>query len=90
VPEKLAHKIALFESNARAVRENNEMFQERSWAAVMLGQGLASTGYNPLVDNLSDQQLRELMVEVNTNVNRIVDESPSHQDFLLALKGSLK
>ena len=90
VPEKLAHKIALFESNARAVRENNEMFQERSWAAVMLGQGIVPTGYHPFVDNLSDQQLRKLMVEINTNVNRIVDASPSHQDFLLALKGSSK
>jgi len=90
VPEKLAHKIALFESNARAIRENSEMFRERSWAAVMLGQGIEPKGYHPFVDNLSDQQLRELMVEVNTNVNRIVDSSPSHQDFLMAMKGSSK
>jgi len=82
IPENLAHKIALFESNARAVRENNEMFRERSWAAVMLGQGLEPGGYHPFVDNLSDQQLRDLMIEVKTNVSRIVDASPSHQDFL--------
>lgn len=90
IPESLAHKIALFESNARAVRENNEMFRERSWAAVMLGQGIVPTGYHPFVDNLSDQQLRGLMAEVTTNVNRIVDASPSHRDFLLAMKGSSK
>ena len=90
VPEQLAHKIALFESNARAVRENNEMFRERSWAAVMLGQGIEPTGYHPFVDNLSDQQLRGLMAEVKTNVSRIVDASPSHQDFLLTIKGSSK
>ena len=90
IPESLAHKIALFESNARAVRENNEMFRECSWAAVMLGQGLEPKGYHPFVDNLSDQQLRGLMAEVNTNVSRIVDASPSHQDFLTAMKGSSK
>ncbi len=90
IPDSLAHKIALFESNARAVRENNEMFRECSWAAVMLGQGIVPTGYHPFVDNLSDQQLRELMVEVTTNVNRIVGSSPSHRDFLMGLKGSSK
>ena len=82
IPDHLAHKIALFESNARAVRENNEMFRERSWAAVMLGQGIEPKGYHPFVDNLSDQQLQGLMAEVRTNVNRIVNESPSHQEFL--------
>ena len=64
------------------------MFRECSWAAVMLGQGMEPTGYHPFVDNLSDQQLRGLMAEVNTNVGRIVDASPSQQDFLLALKRS--
>ncbi len=82
IPEHLAHKIALFESNARVVRENNEMFRECSWAAVMLGQGLEPRGYHPFVDNLSDKQLHALMAEVRTNVGRIVDASPSHQDFL--------
>ena len=58
---------------------------QRSWAAVMLGQGLEPRGYHPFVDNLSDQQLRDLMTQVKTNVNRIVDASASHQDFLARL-----
>ena len=82
VPENLAHKIALFESNARVVRENSEMFRERSWAAVMLGQGIEPSGYHPFVDNLSDQQLHGLMTEVKTKVSQIVNASPSHQEFL--------
>ncbi len=82
VPDSLAHKIALFESNARAVRDNNEMFRERSWAAVMLGQGLEPSGYHPFVDNLSDQQLQGLITEIKTNISRITNASPSHQEFL--------
>ena len=82
IPDSLAHKIALFESNARVVRENNEMFRERSWAAVMLGQGLEPGGYHPFVDNLDDKQLHGLMAEIRTNVGRIVDASPSQQEFL--------
>ena len=85
VPDSLAHKIALFESNARAIRDNNEMFRERSWAAVMLGQGIKPGGYHPFVDNLSDQQLQGLINEIKTNVSRIVDASVSHQEFLARL-----
>jgi len=82
IPESLAHKIALFESNARAVRENNETFHERSWAAVMLGQGIEPRGYHPFVDNLSDTQLNAFMAEIKSNVSTIVAKAPSHQDFL--------
>ncbi len=82
VPEQLAHKIELFESNARAFRDNNEMFLERSWAAVMLGQGIEPKGYHPFVNKLTDEQLHSLMAEVKTKVARIVSHSPSHQEFL--------
>jgi tryptophan halogenase len=58
------------------------MFRERSWAAVMLGQGIEPAGYHPFVDNLSDPQLQGLMQQVKTNVARIVAASPSHQEFL--------
>jgi tryptophan halogenase len=85
IPDSLAHKIELFASNAKAVRDNNEMFRERSWAAVMLGQGLEPAGYHPFVDNLNDQQLQGLMAQVRSNVSRIVDSSPSHQAFLSRL-----
>jgi len=82
IPESLAHKIALFKSNARAIGESNETFHERSWAAVMLGQGIEPRGYHPFVDNLSDTQLNAFMAEIKSNVSNIVAKAPSHQDFL--------
>ena len=84
IPDSLAHKIELFSSNARAVRDNNEMFRERSWAAVLLGQGSKPVGYHPFVDNLSDAQLANLVSEIRTNVQRIVASSPAHGEFLEA------
>jgi tryptophan halogenase len=82
IPESLAHKIDLFKGNARAVRDNNEMFRERSWAAVMLGQGIEPGGYHPFVDNLPDGQLEALTTEIRANVASIVAQAPSHQDFV--------
>mgnify|MGYP000358533030 CR=1 FL=1 len=54
------------------------------YAAVLppLGQGLEPSGYHPFVDNLDDKQLHGLMAEVRTNIGRIVDASPSQQEFL--------
>jgi tryptophan halogenase len=88
IPEHLAHKIALFESNARVVRENNEMFRECSWAAVMLGQGIEPSGYHPFVDNLSDTQLKSLAAEIKTNIATIVANATSHQDFLKSYRAA--
>ncbi|MBT8047705.1 MAG: tryptophan 7-halogenase [Xanthomonadales bacterium] len=82
IPDHLAHKIELFRSNARAFRDNTEMFLERSWAAVMLGQGVEPAGYHPFVDNLTDDQLRGLMDQVKNKIAGVVVKSPSHRDFL--------
>lgn len=87
VPDHLAHKIELFETNARAVRDNSEMFLERSWAAVMLGQGLEPRRYHPFVDNLTDQQLDGLMTSVRTKIAGVVANSPGHGHFLRQLCG---
>lgn len=82
IPDSLAHKISLFETNARVFRDNNELFAERSWAAVMLGQGIEPDGYHPFVDNLTDEQLKTFMDEVRGNVAKLVASAPSHHNFL--------
>src|SRR6476646_495695 len=40
LPERLAHKLALFRANARIVREHEELFTETGWMQVMIGQGI--------------------------------------------------
>ncbi len=82
VPESLTHKINLFKASGKVFRDNNELFAERSWAAVMLGQGIEPETWHPFIDNLSDEQLRTFMNEVKSNVRNIVSKSPSHLDFL--------
>ena len=82
IPDHLAHKIELFRSNARAFRDNTEMFLERSWAAVMLGQGVEPVGYHPFVDNLTDEQLQGLMEQVRGKIAGVVAQSPTHREFL--------
>ncbi|PXA98499.1 tryptophan halogenase [Nostoc sp. 3335mG] len=61
LPDTLAHKIALFREKGRVFRYDDELFSIPSWVAVMLGQGIMPTGYDPVVDALdADRVAAEL------------------------------
>ena len=49
LPDSLAHRLDLFRSAGRTVREGDELFTEVGWLQVMLGQNIAPAGYHPLV-----------------------------------------
>jgi len=87
IPERLRRKIELYKANGRIYRENNELFNETSWLAVMEGQGLVPQGYHPLVDVLSrEEALRRLV-----NIKRVIDDSakvmPLQQELLSSIGG---
>lgn len=82
VPETLAHKIRLFAETGKIFRENNELFSEPSWIAVMVGQGLQPQSYHPFVDNMSDNEMKNLFSRVRAGIARLVAQQPLHEDFL--------
>jgi tryptophan 7-halogenase len=87
VPESLLHKMALFSSGGKIFRDNNELFSEPSWIAVMIGQGIQPASYHPYVDTLSDADLAALMVRVRTAIAELVARQPAHHDYLVACCG---
>ncbi|MBU4433228.1 MAG: tryptophan 7-halogenase [Alphaproteobacteria bacterium] len=84
IPDYLADKIAVFESYGRIFRENEELFNDTSWFAVMVGQGLAPKGYDPMVDVMSNDALRRRMAEIKAVIARSAEVMPSHLDFIKA------
>lgn len=84
IPDYLADKIAMFESYGRIFRENEELFNDTSWFAVMVGQGLTPQGYDPMVDVMSDDALRRRMAEIKAVIARSAEVMPSHLDFIKA------
>jgi len=82
IPDSLQHKMDLFRSNGRVFREHTEMFAEPSWVQVMHGQRLHPRGYHPLVDNLSDEKLREHGETVRGVIANCVRAMPTHADFI--------
>jgi tryptophan 7-halogenase len=82
VPEYLAEKIRLFESYGRVFRENDELFNDTSWFAVMVGQGLKPRAYDPLVDVLGEGELRTRMGGIKTVLDNCAAQMPDHWDFI--------
>jgi tryptophan halogenase len=82
VSDYLADKIELFSKSGRVFRENDELFNDTSWYAVMMGQGLEPGGYDPLVDVMDEQEFHSRMAQIRTAIRNSVDWMPSHMDFI--------
>jgi len=82
VPDTLRHKLALFGSSGKVFRDDNELFSEPSWIAVMVGQGLVPQSYHPFVDNLDQAELKALMARVRGAIGQLAARQPLHRDYI--------
>jgi tryptophan halogenase len=82
IPDYLADKIAVFESHGRVFRENEELFTDTSWFAVMVGQGLEPRGHDPMADIMSDDELRSRMANIHAVIARSAEAMPDHMRFI--------
>lgn len=81
IPEPLAHRLSLFEETGRVFRKNNELFDD-SWQQVMIGQGLIPKSYHPIVDNMSEAELKRFLDHIKNNMIGVVNQLPPHQVFI--------
>jgi tryptophan halogenase len=81
-PEGLAYKLEMFRSNGRIFRENNELFTETSWLAVMVGQGIEARGYHPTADLLPDDETLNRLRHIREVIAATARLMPSQDEFL--------
>jgi tryptophan halogenase len=84
VPDYLADKMAVFESYGRIFRENEELFNDTSWFAVMVGQGITPKGYDPMVDVMAVDELRKRMADIKAVIAKSAEVMPGHFEFIKA------
>lgn len=82
VPDSLTEKMELFKLNGQIFREDDELFTETSWAAVMMGQGLTMNGHNPMADAIKTPSLKSEFDEIEKSIRYLVQHMPTHQDYL--------
>ncbi len=82
IPEFLQNKINLYQSHGRIYREHYELFNETSWLAVMHGQGIKTGGYHPIVDNLSEQEIKRRLQHIQSVIDQSCEQMPTHQKYI--------
>jgi tryptophan 7-halogenase len=82
LPEGLVYKMAHFTHTGRIVLATDELFKEASWFAVMMGQGLEPTDYNPLLDSLSAEENRAHLSRIEQQIATVLGSMTRHADYI--------
>ena len=83
IPERLAEKIRVFEAYGRTFRENDELFNDTSWFAVMVGQLMKARTYDPVADIMPLDETRRRLIHIAQAVANSADYMPTHKQFIL-------
>jgi tryptophan 7-halogenase len=82
IPDSLRYKIDHFRHSARLVSEGPELFQNPSWLAVYLGQGIIPSGYDPAVDQRGHVPAARHMAQIRDAVQQTAAHAPTHQAYI--------
>ncbi len=82
VPESLTEKMELFRQNGQIFREDDELFTETSWAAVMMGQGIQMRGHGVIAGAVCDTGTNKELDEMEKSIRFLVQSMPTHEQFL--------
>lgn len=88
-PDGLAEKIAMFRSSGRIFREDNELFTEESWMAVMLGQGIEPDRYHPAARLLDGPETLDRLQHIRNAIAGTVAQMPTQDVFLRQRGGAI-
>lgn len=82
VPEAVSYKSAHFSRTGRIVLEPEELFKEASWFAVMMGQGLEPSDYNPLLDSISTEENRAHLLRIKQQIATALGMMAPHAHYI--------
>jgi tryptophan halogenase len=82
IPDSLRHKIELFRSHGRLITARDELFQDASWLAVFLGQGITPQRHDPLADAFDAGKVRESLASMRHAIKQTVERMPMHRAFI--------
>jgi tryptophan halogenase len=85
VPDSLNYKMDHFRTSGRIVLTHGDLFQAPSWLAVMLGQNITPTGYDPMANIVDDATADRQLYAMKTAIQHAAQNMPDHRDYLTKL-----
>jgi tryptophan 7-halogenase len=82
VPDTLRETMDLFRADGRYFRHGEDFFALPSWVQVMLGQGIVPQSYHPMVDEMPEDRLLELVEGMRISLAHAADSMPTHEEWI--------
>ncbi|WP_417231956.1 tryptophan halogenase family protein [Brevundimonas sp.] len=82
IPDGLREKYDIYRTRGRIFRENDELFSDTSWFAVMAGQNVWPQSYDPVADVLNDAETLKRLSSIRQVIDTCVGQMPTHEAFL--------
>ncbi len=82
IPDSLAHKIDVWKSCGRVAFQTDESYQEPSWVAVFMGNGILPNRYDPLVDLIEPERLKLGLERRRQKMAAAAEAMPSHEAYI--------
>lgn len=85
LPDALVAKIDQYRRSGRLILGSDDLFRDASWLAVLNGQGVTATSYNPVADVLDAGVNRAQLQQVADVVARAAPTLPKHDAAIAEL-----
>jgi tryptophan 7-halogenase len=84
LPDSLSQRIELYRRTGRIRPQAGELFTDMSWFYIFEGMGVRPERYDPLMDIVSREQLRDLLASLAQSVASLTQAAPSHDSYFAA------
>ena len=82
LPDSLQEKISAWQTRGHLIRYEFGVFLPPSWVAVMMGQNLFPTGYDPRADRMPTDDLKQKAETMRRHILQSVEASPDHAAYI--------
>jgi len=90
LPERLAHKVRLFQTRGNLVRYEWESFQDPSWLSMYAGFGIEAAAHDPIADYFSNEELESALGRMRESIAKSLALAQPHEALLESWKFRLK